>query len=124
MAGEQPVEGSYRGKGQWPFDVAKQDNSLTLGAVLCVMDVGLVKHHRFPVFPAVALTVHFDEAVRLVFGRDQPQVVAQRAGFCRRAPGGSDANIAAFTLGRPLSSATVRGASAWADGKSLPYQLR
>ena len=39
-------------------------------------------------------------------------------------PGGSDANIAAFTVGMPASSSTVFGHRACAEARSLPYHFR
>jgi len=50
--------------------------------------------------------------------------IARRRSAGSSMPTGSEANMAAFTLGIALSNSTVRGHILWADGRSSPYHFR
>src|SRR4029453_5802053 len=60
------------------FDVAEQDDAVDVRRILRAVDEGLVEHERLAVAPDTLDAVNEDVAL-LRIGRDQAEVIAQRA---------------------------------------------
>ncbi len=73
------VERRHPARSQRALDVAEQDDPRHVGLVLGGVNEGLVEEHVLAVAPGVRLAVDEDAAV-VGIRRDQPEVIAQRAG--------------------------------------------
>ena len=80
MTAEPAVDGCRHTRMQRALNIAKQDDAIFVAAIMRFVHIGLIEDHALTITPAIALAININVA-SIIVGRDQTQVIADRAGI-------------------------------------------